>query len=52
MVKRLLCLDHFWPITPMVKRLRGLGHFWPRLFLLPTSALNTNDESYDCDVRF
>jgi len=28
------------------------GHFWPRLLLLATSAMNTNDESYVCDLRF
>jgi len=28
------------------------GHFWPRLLLLVTSAMNTNDESYVCDLRF
>ena len=28
------------------------GHFWPRLLLLATSAVNTNDESYVCDLRF
>jgi len=28
------------------------GHFWPRLLLLATSAMNTIDESYVCDLRF
>jgi len=28
------------------------GHFWPRLLLLATSAMNTNDESYVCDMTF
>jgi len=28
------------------------GHFWPRLLSLATSAMNTSDESYVCDLRF
>ena len=28
------------------------GNFWPRLLLLATSAMNINDESYVCDLRF
>ena len=44
----LLFLGHFWPRIPMVKLL--LGHFWPRLLSLATSAMNTNDESYVCDL--
>ena len=52
MVKVLVGLGHFWPRIPMVKFLLGLGHFWPRLLLLATSAMNTNDESYVCDLRF
>ena len=65
-VKVLVGLGHFWPRIPMVKFLLGLGHFWPRLptvkvfvfhghfsprlLLLATSAMNTNDESYVCDL--
>ena len=28
------------------------GQFWPRLLLLATSGMNTNYESYVCDLRF
>ena len=64
MVKVLVGLGHFWPRIPMVKLLLGHfwprlptvkvfvfhGHFWPRLLLSATSAMNTNDESYVCDL--
>ena len=52
MVKFLLGLGHFWPRLPTVKIFVFHGHFWPRLPLLATSAMNTNDESYVCDLRF
>jgi len=45
-------LGHFWPRLPTVKVFVFHGHFWPRLLLLATSAMNTNDESYVCDLRF
>ena len=51
-VKGLFFLGHFWPKIPMVKVFVFPGHFWPRLLLLATSAMNTNYESYVCDLRF
>ena len=51
-VKALFFLGHFWPRLPTVKVFVFHGHFWPRLLLLTTSAMNTNDESYVCDLRF
>jgi len=52
MVKVLVGLDHFWPRLPTVKVFVFHGHFWPRLLLLATSAMNTNDKRYVCDLRF
>ena len=67
-VEDLVGLGHFWPRIPMVKVLVGLSHFWlrlptvkvfvfhgyfcPSLLLLATLAVNTNDVSYVCDLRF
>jgi len=65
-MKVLVGLGHFWPKIPMLKAFAWSflgqgwngeslcfhGHFWPRLFLLATLAMNTNDESYVCDLRF
>jgi len=51
-VKLVLGLGHFWPRLPTVKDFVFHGYFWSRLLLLATSAMNTNDESYVCDLRF
>ena len=47
-----LLLGHFWPRLPTVKVFVFHGHFWPRLLLFATSAINTNDKRYVCDLRF
>jgi len=52
MVKVLVGLGHCWPKIPTVKVVVFHGHFWPTLLLLATSAMNTNYESYVCDLRF
>ena len=51
-VKVLAGLGNFWPRLPTVKVFVFHGHFWSRLLLLATLAMNTNDESYGCDLRF
>jgi len=51
-VKVFVFLGHFWTRLPTVKVFVFHGHFWPRLLLLATLAMNTNDESYVCDLRF
>ena len=51
-VKLVLGLGHFWLRLPTVKDFVFHGYFWSRLLLLATSAMNTNDESYVCDLRF
>jgi len=37
---------------PTVKVFVFHGQFWPRLLLLATSGMNTNYESYVCELRF
>jgi len=44
--------ESFWPRIPMVRVFVFHGHFLPILLLLATLAINTNDESYVCDLRF
>jgi len=51
-VKVLVGLGHFWRRLPTVIVFVFHGHFWPRLLLLATLAMNTNDESFVCDLRF
>ena len=51
-MKVLVGLCCFWPRLPAVIVFVFHGHFWPRLLLLATVAMNTNDESYVCDLRF
>jgi len=50
-VKVLVGLGHFWPMLTVGRVFVFHGHFWPRLLLLATLAMNTNDESYFCDLR-
>jgi len=52
MVEVLVSLALFWPRIPTVKVFVFHGHFWPRFLLLATLAMNTNDESYVCDLSF